>query len=144
MERIVWNGFAMDVDLEATRDWYAQAEDWDCPCGHCRNWLALEGQLPAFVQKLMERLGIAHRKASHVCELYHRGRQLLYEASYLVAGTFVSDVAGVGRRNDAVLEERNARPYPTGFGEGFPAPCFVLRLEIWMPWILPEPIDGTA
>ena len=38
----------VEVDEPATRAWYAQAGDWGCECGHCRNFLALakERRLP--------------------------------------------------------------------------------------------------
>lgn len=147
MERIVWKDFEMYVDLEATRAWYAQAEDWNCPCGHCRNYLALEGRLPEEIQNLLDRLGISHRKALYVCELYHRGGQLLYEISYLVAGEIVR-----GQKDTDCLEgvwpvAPDAIPMPIPLyveDSAFPAPFFHLYLCIWLPWVLPEPLDGPA
>ena len=32
-------GFSMEIDGAAVRDWYARAGEWDCGCGHCRNFL---------------------------------------------------------------------------------------------------------
>ena len=34
-------GFRVEIDEAATRDWYAQADEWDCDCGDCRNFLKL-------------------------------------------------------------------------------------------------------
>lgn len=35
MTTFSWYGYTVEVDEQATRDWYAQAEDWGCTCGHC-------------------------------------------------------------------------------------------------------------
>ena len=29
-------GLRVEIDEEATRAWYAQADEWDCDCGDCR------------------------------------------------------------------------------------------------------------
>ena len=32
MKRLTWYGYTVEVDGEATRDWYAGAEEWGCDC----------------------------------------------------------------------------------------------------------------
>lgn len=43
------SGFRVEIDEAATGNWYAQAEEWGCDCGDCRNFLKLarERALPA-------------------------------------------------------------------------------------------------
>lgn len=31
--------YIAEVDEEATKSWYAEADEWGCSCGHCRNFL---------------------------------------------------------------------------------------------------------
>ena len=60
MKRLTWYGYTVEVDDQATRDWYAAAEDWGCDCGHCRNFLALarERRLPEEILDLLDSLSI--------------------------------------------------------------------------------------
>ena len=63
------------MDEQATRACYAQAPDWDCTCGHCRNFLALarERKLPEELLAILDSLSIPPEKATYVCELYDDG-----------------------------------------------------------------------
>ena len=73
MTEFAWHGYTVEVDEPATRAWYAQAGDWGCDCGHCRNFLALakERRLPEELLNILDGLGIPPEKATYVCELYH-------------------------------------------------------------------------
>ena len=73
MTEFAWHGYTVEVDGPATRAWYAQAEEWSCTCGHCRNFLALakERRLPEELLEILDGLGIPPEKATYVCELYH-------------------------------------------------------------------------
>ena len=73
MTEFSWYGYAVEVDEAATRAWYAQAGDWSCACGHCRNFLVLakERRLPTELLDILAALGIPPEKATYVCELYH-------------------------------------------------------------------------
>ena len=139
---VEWNGYVMDVDLDATQAWYRQAEDWYCPCGHCRNYLALEGQLPEYIQAFFRQVGIAHRKAGYVCEMYHENGRLLYDVSYPVFGVIRKGRDPKDPCPEAEPQSAENHFYPPGFGEGVLDPWFVFQLNIWLPWVLPEPVDG--
>ena len=66
MKRLSWAGYTVEVDQEATRNWYARAEDWGCDCGHCRNFLALakERKLPEEILGCLDELGIPPEKCT--------------------------------------------------------------------------------
>ena len=54
-----WGEYKVEIDEEATRGWYEKAGEWDCTCGHCRNFvlLARERQLPGEILDLLDKLG---------------------------------------------------------------------------------------
>ena len=60
MTELAWHGYTVEVDEPATRAWYAQAEEWSCTCGHCRNFLALakERRLPEALLNILDGLGM--------------------------------------------------------------------------------------
>ena len=37
MTTFSWYGYTVAVDEQATKDYYAKAPDWDCPCGQTGN-----------------------------------------------------------------------------------------------------------
>lgn len=133
MDRHGLFGYCLETDDAATRDWYAQAGEWDCDCGHCRNFLALarRGALPEPAAPILKAFGIPQQKATHVCELGRaEGGAHLYEFSYRAAGRILSG------------PERGEAPffcghetYPCG-APGFPEPHFDLQFILTLPWVL--------
>ena len=73
MTRFSWYSYEAQVDLEASRDYYEKAGEWDCSCGHCRNFLALARgrKLPEELLAILDSLSIPPEKATYVCELYY-------------------------------------------------------------------------
>ncbi len=135
-------GFRVEIDEAATRDWYAQADEWDCDCGDCRNFLKLahERALPAPVLELLDGLGIPPAKATYVCMMYNSKAGYLYEFSYRVAGNILA-----GDETSSVpWEGGNAwchhEPYPYGAPD-FPEPHFDVGFYFYftLPWALDEP-----
>ena len=62
-------GSEVVIDLERTKEWYSQSEEWPCTCGHCRNFLALAKQrllLPSVMEPLDKAPSVAE-KATYVC-----------------------------------------------------------------------------
>ena len=74
-----WFGYEVEADETATAAWYAQAEDWGCACGHCRNFLALarERRLPEEILAILDSLRIPPEKATYVlsCTTTKPGRK---------------------------------------------------------------------
>ena len=150
-----WYGYEAQVDGQATRDYYEKAGEWDCPCGHCRNFLALarERRLPEELLAILDSLSIPPEKATYVCELCYdkdwREKGLLYEISWRVAGEVVKKPEG---------KENEGTPWgPPAWlrscwlmlghetcpvAEGFPQPNFDLDVSLYLPWVLDEPLDG--
>ena len=128
-------GYLVEVDHEATRKWYAQADAWGCCCGHCRNFLthAKRKTLPDVVSAVLEELNIPAEKATYVSELYTDEDGVHYQFSYRLSGTILAapsqEVTGLGR---CCYE-----PYPYG-APNFSEPHFDLEFWVALPWILEE------
>ena len=155
MTAVSWYGYTAEVDEQTTKDYYAQAPDWDCICGHCRNFVALARarKLPAEILEILDELHIPPEKATYVCELCYgedwREKGLLYEVSWRVAGTVVKQP-----------ESRENEGTPWGppswlrscwlmlghetcpVAKDFPQPHFDLDISLYLPWMLDEPIEG--
>ena len=150
-----WYGYTAEVDEQTTKDYYAQAPDWDCICGHCRNFVALARarKLPAEILEILDELRIPPEKATYVCELYYgedwREKGLLYEVSWRVAGTVVKQPES--RENEGTPwgppVQQPAFHLMLGHetcpvAKDFPQPHFDLDISLYLPWMLDEPIEG--
>ena len=155
MTAFFWCGYEAQVDEQATRACYAQAPDWDCPCGHCRNFVALarERKLPEELLAILDSLSIPPEKATYVCELYYdkdwREKVLLYQLSWRVAGAVVKKPES--RENEGtpwgppswlrscwlMLGHETCPVEPD-----FPEPNFDLDVSLYLPWVLNEPVEG--
>ena len=154
MSRFAWYGYEAEVDEQATRACYAQAPDWDCPCGHCRNFLALarERKLPEELLAILDGLSIPPEKATYVCELDDRDwkeKGVLYEISWRVAGAVVKKPES--RENEGTKWGPPVRlpGFQLMLGHetcpvkpDFPAPHFDLDVSLYLPWVLDEPVEG--
>ena len=156
MTEFAWHGYTVEVDETATRAWYAQAEEWSCTCGHCRNFLALakERRLPEALLNILDGLGIPPEKATYVCELYHdeswQEKGLLYQLCWRVAGKITGRPAGAddgptwGPRVEFPWGglELGRETFPVE--PDFPEPNFDLNVSLYLPWVLDEHVDGPG
>lgn len=144
MREYLLAGCRVQVDEEATRAWYARAEEWNCDCGHCRNFLALARgrELPAELLDILDGLTIPPEKATYVCELYHEGSMLHYQVGYRLSG-YLLDRPGCPRPEPWGLEGCTQERFAPFEAPGFPAPSFELDLSLRLPWMLDEPIEGV-
>ena len=157
MTTFSWYGYAAEVDMPATRAWYAQAGDWSCTCGHCRNFLALakERKLPGELLDILDGLGVPPEKATYVCELYHdenwREKGLLYQLQWRLAGTVVQTPES--RENEGTFWGPPVQlpgfhlmlgheTFPVE--PDFPEPNFDLNVSLYLPWVLDEHVDGPG
>ena len=135
MKNLTLFGYSVEVYLEATQNWYAQAEAWGCSCGHCQNFLthARRKTLPDVVSAVLGELNIPAEKATYVSELYTAEEGIHYQFSYRIAGSILAapsqEVTSLGR----CCHE----PYPYG-APNFPEPHFDLEFWVTLPWILEE------
>ena len=155
LTRFSWFGYEVETDAAATSAWYAQAEDWGCACGHCRNFLALarERRLPEGILTILDSLRIPPEKATYVCELYHdetwAEKGLLYQFSWRLAGEILAKPAGKDRGPgwgpgvEFTWGEWSLgyEDYPYGAPD-FPTPHFDMECIMYLPWVLDEPLDG--
>ena len=154
MTAFSWYGYEVQVDLETTRSYYAQAPDWNCSCGHCRNFVALARarKLPEELLAILDSLSIPPEKATYVCELDDRDwkeKGVLYEISWRVAGEVVKKPEskenegtewGPPVRLPALCLMLGHETFPVG--AEFPQPNFDLDVSLYLPWVLDEPVDG--
>ena len=49
----------VEIDLEATKEWYSRGKEWGCECAHCRNFLELarNKQFPQQITDLLDSFG---------------------------------------------------------------------------------------
>ena len=157
MTTFSWYGYTVEVDGPATRAWYAQAEEWSCTCGHCRNFLALakERRLPAELLNILDSLSVPPEKATYVCELYHdeswREKGLLYQVQWRLAGAVVQTPES--RENEGTFWGPPVQlpgfhlmlgheTFPVE--PDFPEPNFDLNVSLYLPWVLDEHVDGPG
>lgn len=140
-----WQGWRAVADLEATRSWYAGAAEWDCGCGHCRNYLTLarDRRLPPGMLEILDSLSIPPERVTDLSELCGRGGLVLYDVRFRVAGRLLERPAQGGPDPELGLwcQDNPGGFYPWGAPD-FPAPCFDLCFGPWLPWVLDEPMDG--
>ena len=135
MKKLTIFGYSVEVNLDATQIWYAQANAWSCSCGHCQNFLthARRKTLPDVVSAVLGELNIPAEKATYVSELYTDEEGIHYQFSYRIAGSILAapsqEVTALGR----CCHE----PYPYG-APHFPEPHFDLEFWVTLPWILEE------
>lgn len=132
--------FRVEVDEEATRDWYEKAEEWDCTCGHCRNFvlLAEERKLPEEMLAILDRFGIPPKKANYVCEYNEKEDKLFYQVCYRLKGKILNKAEGlvdIGNISLTCGPVGVPGVYVPGTAEDFPEPYFDLDFGILLPWI---------
>ena len=123
----------IEVDEEKTMQWYANANEWGCDCGHCINFLAVAKRnlLPNYVLEHLSFFGIPPAKATYVCCLNGDIQKPIYEFSYRIAGRILKD-------NTSTIAEQARfchETYPYG-APGFPEPHFDIEFFTELPWII--------
>ena len=151
-QELILAGARADVDVRVTRDWYAHEGDiWYCMCGHCRNFVAAADEFPEELKAVLDRFGIPAQKATYVSSFTGDGERMLYEAFWHIAGELLE---GDGRLTDTdwadtgwggwSLQSYDAQVFPPNSAKDFPEPCFLLYVNLWLPWVLDEPMDKPA
>ena len=58
MSKRNFGNYQVELDMDATENWYATSEGWGCECGHCRNFLKLakKKNFPYALQKFQMNL----------------------------------------------------------------------------------------
>jgi len=133
MKRFAMPHCEIEVDEEKTKQWYANADEWRCDCGHCINFLevAKQGKLPGKVLNCLSAFGIPPEKATYLCCLNGDTQKPFYQFSYRIAGNILNDTS------PAVAEDTRCchETYPYG-APNFPEPHFDLEFYFELPWLL--------
>ena len=142
MKKYKFGGYQVEMDMNATRNWYAASEGWGCECGHCRNFLKLAQKkaLPGRIIEILDELGISPEKPTYVGELYTDDAGIHYQFSYRIVGIIID----VPKDKDSDTPDKGRcchEPYPYG-APGFPQPHFDLEFFATFPWVLEEGRSG--
>lgn len=132
MKHYVMHNCEIEVDEEKTAQWYANADEWGCDCGHCVNFLkiAKQGKLPEKVRTHLSVFGIPPEKATYVCCLNEGAEKSLYQFSYRIAGSILKDnLSGIAEDVRFCHET-----YPYGAPD-FPEPHFDIEFFAELPWV---------
>lgn len=133
MEHHTFWDYETEIDVAATKKWYASAEPWNCSCDHCRNFVALARQrcLPIPILEALDVLAIPPEKATYVCELYPDGNGFRYQFSYRIVGAILREPEK-SQFLDWGSGNCGHEPYPYG-APGFPEPYFDLEFWVTLP-----------
>ena len=156
MSEYTFGDFRVEVDEEATRDYYADSIEWDCTCAYCRNFvfLARERKMPEDMLELLDKLGISPEKATYVVEIYgEEDNRMLYHVTYRVAGCILDDpnrkvtkdtiMAGGGELRDGTTVWGDPdKGWPTS-AEDFPEPYFDLTFALFLSWKDGKPVPSN-
>ena len=88
-------GYKVEVDKQATKEWYGKFKGWKCDCEHCKNFLLLakKKQLPVIILDTLKEFEIPPEKPTYVCEITSKKDQLLYQFSYRMTGNVLQEKA---------------------------------------------------
>ena len=130
-------GYQVEVDKQATKEWYSKFKGWRCDCRHCKNFLLLakKRQLPTAILDILKEFEIIPEKPTYVCEITSEEGIILYQSSYRLEGNILKESIDIQEK----LEWGEARCcheiYPYGAPD-FPTPHFDLEFWVHLPWIL--------
>ena len=133
MKEYDFGGFRVELDGAATRAWYRKSAEWDCTCGHCRNFvlLAKERRLPEDMLTLLDKLSIPPEKPAYVCQMDEKEGRLFYQVTYCLSGR----VSRGPEENNVALPwgevnfQREPAPHEIPEGE-----YMDMNLFLWLPW----------
>ena len=127
-------GFQVEIDEDATKEWYDKADEWSCECEDCRHFVALtkKKKLPSAVLDILEQFGITPEKATYVCEIITEEHKVLYQFSYRMVGNILEEKDRGTKKFEWGEVCCGHEPYPYG-APGFPAPHFDLEFWVRLP-----------
>ena len=129
-------GYQVEIDEEATKEWYDKVDEWGCECEDCRFFveLAKKRDLPSAVTEILKSFGIDPEKATYVCEIIPEKEQHLYQFSYRIAGNILKQRDENTKEFDWGASYCTHESYPYG-APGFPAPHFDLEFWVRLPML---------
>ena len=145
---IVLGSYRLDVDVAATRAYYAEHPlPWiTCDCKGCQNYERAITQIPQEVKEFFDRLGLDPEKPAETC--YYQGTETTLSGGgwYHICGTILE--SAVSENPSMVFGEwiTPAEGFNVAFKtecdllpKDFPQPCFQMEFSHLLPWVLEEP-----
>ena len=145
---IVLGSYRLDVDVAATRAYYAEHPlPWiTCDCKGCQNYERAITQIPQEVKEFFDRLGLDPEKPAETC--YYQGTETTLSGGgwYHICGTILE--RAVPENPSMVFGEwiTPAEGFNVAFKtecdllpKDFPQPCFQMEFDHLLPWVLEEP-----
>jgi len=139
MQKVSILGSMVEIDMEATKEWYSRGNEWGCECALCRNFieLARNKQFPQQIIELLDSFGIRPEQATYVCRYYDDDKGHRYQFSYRIAGNLIKE-ADV----DAAFWDEHighcCHEYSPYGAPDFPEPNFDIEFFLTLPWVLVE------
>lgn len=145
--------FRVDVDVEATREFYNKFGKTvleDCGCCNCRNYYEAITNVSDKVKSFFNSLGIDPQKSPEATWWDTDENGVAYYSVYFhVVGTIVNSVEIYMPYGDGgtILNLENFHEIDKGFSVGFtsetfllekdfPKPCIQLEIEAYLPWVI--------
>ena len=148
MTEFVFGPYRLEVDVEATRAYYAaHNEPWIiCTCAGCRNFAQAVKLLPQPVKDFFAQLGLDPEKVNELC--YYNGTEstVIGDCWYHLVGRVLE---GSSQPGDYAEFPAGWYELVEGFSVGFknacdllpkdfPKPCFQMQFNYTLPWLLEE------
>ena len=139
MAEFVFGPYRLEVDVEATRNWYDLYGEpaGGCDCAYCRNYAAAVGILPPEVAAFLEPLGLDLHRPGDATEYGPAEGGRWYMPMWHLAGRLLE--AGEGERTIAPGVTASFFTDTGPFLKDFPRPFFQCGLSMILPWALAEP-----
>ena len=142
MTEFVFGPYRLEVDVEATRAYYAaHNEPWvTCSCAGCRNFAQAVKSLPQPVKDFFDQLGLDPEKVNELCYYTGTERTIAGDCWYHLVGTVLEGAPQPGDDPHPLAEN-----FSVGFKnacdllpEDFPRPCCQMNFGFVLPWVLEE------
>ena len=139
--------YRLEVDVEATRAWYAAQTlpGVTCDCAGCRNFLRAADAMPAPVRDFLCRLGADPLRPAELCYYSGTPEKLYGGGWYHICGRILEGAVPPGSRQAFGEWLELAEGFSAAFkpecdllAEDFPRPCFQMELNHCYPWVLAE------
>lgn len=147
--------YGLDVDVERTRAYYAQAGGVDCGCSGCRNYAVAVKQMPRTVRGFLEQFGIDPAKPAETTAYNALADgQTWYHAWFHICGQIQEGTEPFRQTGPKSFELKREYQIPLGgdsdvwfmadcdlLDKAFPRPAYQLEVTFYLPWVLEEPND---
>lgn len=143
--------YVIDIDVEKTKEFYAQGNYISCTCDDCQNFIKAIDFLTKEEKDFFENLGVDLKKITEVFVTYGDSKSMWYLCFGRLCGTIIkgespwkktSENSGHWDKESCYIVSDNIA---VGFyeevvmvKENFPRPVITFEFEAKIPWVLPQ------